>query len=180
MQNLNETTFHYSSNPSANGDKNKVVIYSLRKFMSRCETAAVHCSDTVKEWRRRQQGQKTDEGGGRGTPWTDRLQRAVFALSLPRKQSSRCSLAAGVSLPQQWSLFNEPSMRTCILLLRLSSEVRGDVPPWSTVSTLIAHSNVGKCLFPGTWMECTMRLGRTVDSTLSFRWNEVESTGRLR
>lgn len=107
--------------------------------MSRCEIAAVWFPD---------RRMKTEGGGGaeewwRGaTPWTDRLHRAALAHSLPRKQSSRCSLAAGVSLPQQWSLFNEPSRRTCILLPRLSSEVQGDALPSGKPSGLNAHSRV--------------------------------------
>ena len=69
----------------------------------------------IEAWRRKEEEQEKDGVGGGGAPWTDWLHRVVWALSPLRKQSSRCSLAAGVSLPQQWSLFNEPSMRTCIL-----------------------------------------------------------------
>lgn len=93
------------------------------------------------------QGKKNEDGSRRSRRRTEQRGNTVnqqapqtrLARSLPRIQSSRCSLAAGVSLPQPWSPFNERSMRTYILLPQLSSEVWGDVPPWRTlipVSTL--------------------------------------------
>lgn len=85
--------------------------------MTRCEIAAVWFID------RRMKTEGGGPGVRQGTPRTDWLYRVVLAPSLSRKQSSQCSLAAGVSLPQQWSLSNEPWMRTCILLHHLSSEV---------------------------------------------------------
>lgn len=94
--------------------------------MSRCEIAAVWFPD--RRMKTEGGGGEAEEFGGGGISRTDWICGAALAHSLPRKQSSRCSLAAGVSLPQQWSPFNEPSMRTCILLPHLSSGVQGDVP----------------------------------------------------
>ena len=89
----------YSSNHTANRGKNKTTSLSagLRKFMGRCG---------VKNGKRRSWRRGDEEEGW--IPQTDWLHRGVLALFLSRKQSSRCSLAAGVSLPQQWGLFNEP------------------------------------------------------------------------
>lgn len=95
----------------------------------------------VKE--RTKRGGTEEEGGGGGeewTPWRDWLHKAVLAPFMSRKQSSRCSLAAGVSLLQQRSCFNEPLMRTCILPSHLCCEVLGDVLPRSTLRALVAHS----------------------------------------
>lgn len=129
--------------PQMGGKQNNIVICCLRKFMSRCEIAAVWFGYTR---------MKTEEHGAeegwkrrrrRGTPWTDWLHRAVLALFLPRKQSSRCSLAVGVSLSQQWSQFNGPSIRE-----RMHPappfEFRGTrwCAPRRNLSCLIAYSEV--------------------------------------
>lgn len=115
----------------------------------------------VKE-RTKRGGTEEEEGGGGGeewTPWRDWLHKAVLAPFMSRKQSSRCSLAAGVSLLQQRSCFNEPLMRTCILPPHLCCEVLGDVLPLKHVesSCCTFHWTNRNVIFQWAQVKCPLR-----------------------